>query len=432
MPQIDRPRFIRTALTLAAVACLSSPAHPEEARSGAEIDSLRAEVEALKRQVARLSGEVLPDTAVASEKGPFATGKRPAVPKGVYDKPFLRRFGRATAVGGYMDHEFIWTENTGNTFTQHRFIPFVYGEVADRVHVASEIEFEYGGFVRGAGGTDGEIKLEFATFDFTFNEGLNFRGGVLLSPLGKLNLVHDSPINDLTDRPLVDSQIIPTTLSESGVGLFGTAYPTERALLSYEVYLVNGFNERVIDGGGRLRVRGGRGSQRTDNNRNKALLGRVGLSPRLGVDFGASFHTGKYDALDRYRLSIVALDAQVVRGPFEFLGEYARVFADGDRVRFPNLAEAQQGYYLQGNLHFGHDRLLKGSVFTGVARWDFVDFDADVPGDDQSRMTLGLNFRPVEDAAFKFDYQWNWTTARNATTRASAPNRFLFSVASYF
>jgi hypothetical protein len=47
-------------------------------------------------------------------------------------------------------------------------------------------------------------------------------------------------------------------------------------------------------------------------------------------------------------------------------------------------------------------------------------------------MTLGLNFRPVEDAAFKFDYQWNWTTARNATARASAPNRFLFSVASYF
>ena len=51
---------------------------------------------------------------------------------------------------------------------------------------------------------------------------LNYRGGIILSPLGKFNLVHDSPLQDLTERPMVSRFIIPTTLSESGMGFFGT------------------------------------------------------------------------------------------------------------------------------------------------------------------------------------------------------------------
>ena len=84
---------------------------------------------------------------------------------GVYTKPFLRRFGRNTYLGGYMDFEFRASENDADPhgFTQKRFIPFIYSDISDRVKLAAEIEFEYGGV---GGGRSGEVILEFGTIDF--------------------------------------------------------------------------------------------------------------------------------------------------------------------------------------------------------------------------------------------------------------------------
>jgi len=212
---------------------------------------------------------------------------RPAVPGGLYDKPYIKRAGRGVALGGYMDHEFEYNEGGGNTFDQHRFIPFIYGEVSDRVRVTAEIEFEHGGLVSGGkdDDTDGEIKLEFAVMDFSFSEGFNLRGGVILSPLGAFNIQHDSPLNDLTERPTMNVRLMPSTLSESGMGFFGTFFPSEMSVASYEVYVVNGFNESVISSG-KLRIRDGRGSSKQDNNKRKAIVGRLGYSPRLGINLG--------------------------------------------------------------------------------------------------------------------------------------------------
>ena len=358
--------------------------------------------------------------------------KRPELPGSIYDKPYILRSGRGVSVGGYMDHEFEAKEGGGNTFDQHRFIPFIYGEVSDRVRVSAEIEFEHGGLVAGGkeDDTDGEIKLEFAVIDFSFNEAFNFRGGVILSPLGAFNLLHDSPLNDLTERPTVDRQIIPSTLSESGMGFFGTFFPSELSVASYEVYLVNGFNEDVISGG-RLRIRSGRGSQKSDNNKNKAFVARFGLSPRLGMNLGASLHTGAYADAGDHNLTIFGFDAKVTRGPLELQGEYARSSADVEAAAYPNAAEAQQGAYGQINYHFAHDHFLPGSVFTGVVRWDWADFDANRGGDSELGWTFGLNFRPIEDTVFKVDYNATWKTPVNGS-RGDAVGRFFFSIASYF
>ena len=225
--------------------------------------------------------------------------ERPAVQGGVYDKPYLKGTTGGTAVGGYIDHELFWNEKK-KTFDQHRFIPFLFSEVSDGIHVSAEIEFEHGGNVDG----DGEVKLEYATLDITFHEAATFRGGVILSPLGRFNLIHDSPLNDLTNRPLMAREIIPTTLSESGMGLFGTLYPSETAVVGYELYLVNGFGEAAA-----TRIRSGRGSQKQDNNEDKSIVGRLNYSPALGLDVGGSFHVGAYDDAGDHNLSILAADA---------------------------------------------------------------------------------------------------------------------------
>jgi hypothetical protein len=338
------------------------------------------------------------------------------------------------SVGGYVDHEFKWREGVPSTFDQHRLIPFLYSRISDRLLFSTEIEYEHGGFVSGEDETDGEIKIEYAVLDFSITEALNFRGGIILSPLGTFNLLHDSPPNDLTERPSVDRLLIPTTLSESGFGVYGSLYPSVVAVLSYEIYLVNGFDARVLqetNGTYRLSTRDGRGSQKQDNNDNKALLARIGFSPRIGVSVGASVHTGDYDDGGTRNLTIAALDGKITRGPLEFLGEAALVHADVDGTAHPGAADDERGAYAQVNLHVLHDRVLPGSVFTLVARGDWVDFDADHRGDREERLTLGINFRPVEDTVFKLDYSWTWTASADAD--AVGPRDALFlSLASYF
>ncbi len=349
--------------------------------------------------------------------------KRPELPGGIYDKPYIKRMGKNVAIGGYLDHEFEWTEGKDSTFDQHRFIPFIYSEITDRLHVSCEIEFEHGGLVKGSSNTDGEIKLEYAVLDFTFTEAFSYRGGVILSPLGRFNLLHDTPLNDLTERPTVNRQIMPSTLAEAGMGFFGTFYPSEISVATYEIYLVNGFNEKV-NSGGKLRIRSGRGSQKSDNNHDKALVGRFGFSPRLGIDLGASFHTGKYDDAGNNRLSILGADAQFTQGPIELQGEYGQATADG-------FNGDQRGAYAQTNFHFGHDYFLSESVFTAIARWDWVDFDTTITGDSEYGITFGLNFRPVEDTVFKLDYNNTYKTPANGD-KGDGTGRLFFSIASYF
>jgi len=358
------------------------------------------------------------------------TGPRAVVPGGIIDKPYLKNFDGGIALGGYLDHE-LFMDGESSTFTQHRFIPFIFAQPVDYIHVAAEIEFEYGGFVRSTPATDGEIKLEFAFMDWILSDALSFRGGVLLTPLGKFNLIHDSPLNDLTNRPTVSRQLLPTTLMESGMGVFGSFYPQDW-VLGYELYVVNGFNDNVIDGSGRLRVRGGRGSQRTDNNENKAIVGRFSASPTIGVDFGLSGHHGKYDAMGKHNLSIIALDLDMQRGPFQFIGEGAMVNADVPDASV--TAESQRGFYAQVGYHFGFGavRRYPESVFTGVARWDVVDYDTDRDGDDEQSASFGLNMRPVEGTVVKADYSWRWTRGVGGETWSVPGKLFSFSMATYF
>jgi len=372
-----------------------------------------------------------PITSLGQDTG----GNRPEQAGGINDKPYLTKIGQGAVLGGYMDMEFEWDGNN-NTFDQHRFVPFITGHVSERVTVSAEIEFEHG----GNPDADGEVKLEYAVMDFAFSEGLNFRGGIILSPLGSFNLLHDSPLNDLSSRPVVTRQIIPSTLSESGMGFFGTLYPGEESVISYQAFLVNGFDEGIIkpivdDNGdvidGQLRIRGGRGSQKKDNNTDKAIVARAGFSPVLGSSVGLSVHTGKYDDAGNHQLTIGALDGKATFGPFEFQGEYALSAADIDRARYPTAAENQSGLYVQANYHLLYDVFMNGSVVTLVARGDRVNFDTDHDGDSEDGFTLGANFRPTEETVFKFDYNWTWTTPL-AGEKGDAANRFFFSFATYF
>lgn len=445
----------RRTLVLLAALLAPSLAHAQQDTT-ASTDSLARTVGRLQRELAEVRAEAARQNARLMElderstpssvpgKGGSDSARRTlASTQGIYGKPFVKRFGSGTAVGGYVDFEYTNAIDAHTSvFDQRRLIPFIFSEITDRLHFGTEIEFEHAAKIEVDGGQAegaGEIKVEFATLDYAIHERFNVRGGLLLSPLGRFNLVHDSPVNDLTDRPLVDLDILPSTFSEPGVGVFGTFYPSARSLLSYELYLVNGFTSGIVTAQG-VRVRKGVGLSETDNNFGKSVVGRVALSPFLGLEVGASMHQGRYASADAVfsgteRLTIAALDATWQRGPLELLGEYGRVKADlPAAVVLAGADGEQQGYYVQANYHFGHGLVppKASSVFTAVARWDEVDFARNATGDLAQRFTTGLNWRPVEDAALKADFQWNWRTAAGSSNRGPADRRVRVSMASYF
>lgn len=349
---------------------------------------------------------------------------------GIYDKPFVTRLGRGAALGGYFATNFkslFGTSSDETYFDVIRFVPFIYAEVSQRVHVGAEIEFEHGGFVAGdpAEATDGEIKLEFATLDVTFAEWMKFRAGLILSPLGRFNLVHDDPVNELTDRPLVNRLVIPTTLSEAGLGFFGTFYPSEKDVVSYELYVVNGFDGDTVSGTD-VDLREGRGSAATDNNQDKSIVGRVAYSPMLGLELGFSGHSGVFSDTGGDSLMIGAADVTWTRGSWEVLAEAAHAWVEG--------AANKQGIYAQGGYRFLHGlvSIWPESYFTGLVRYDVVDEDRSQSGGTVDRVTLGVNFRPTQETAFKVDYAFLGSTPPGGSGRTNDGGQLALSFATFF
>ncbi len=365
--------------------------------------------------------------------GLAAAEERPFVKGGVGDKPFVTQAGR-TLLGGYAETNLRFEREAGFTkqltFDAKRFILFTYTQVSERVRMVSELEIEEGGEV---------IKVELALLDFEIHPALTFRAGILLSPLGRFNLAHDSPVNELTDRPLVSTELISTTLSEAGMGFYGAFYPAVGARITYEIYGVNGFDEGLLLGDeAGTRFAAGRGNF-IDNNNRPSWVGRIGISPRPAVELGFSLHTGPYNVWEvrglkideRRDATLWVLDWDYSWRRWQVLGEYV-----GANIDVPSesavFQSSQRGYNFELSGRFGENWLvaLPGSKFTGILRLEAVDFDADARGDDIVRTTLGLNFRPHADTVFKLDYQRTTETDPFANELDSAA--LLFSAATYF
>jgi hypothetical protein len=401
----------------------------------------------------------------------------------VYAKPFVA--APKAIVGGYMDIQYRTQskgsiENgyggTSNTFDQQRFVPFIYADITEHVKFASEIEFEHG--IRET--NDSEISLEFAHIDYLVNEPFNIRAGILLLPVGKFNLLHDSPLNDLTDRPLVSLFLIPTTMAETGAGFYGTFYPGRTSKVDYELYVTTGPCSYDNDGTPRISEENGTRNSRQrkcpsddglDINNGKSVVGRLAFSPILGIEVAGSGYYGNGAPFSNYNpLSIFALDWTLQRGPFELIGEAAWAYARGNSRAIngntiggvgvppgsllngisgnsgPGIPpQRMDGFYIQGNYHFmpafltklSPKRFGEGSTFTAVIRYDRVNTNQDNSNGtggwgNLEQISFGLNYRPIEDTAFKISYQYQPMAFNPNTNQRIHDNALVISAATYF
>ena len=414
------PSWVTVGLAaLAAAGLIASPVHAADITLedlAEQMRSMQTEIAELRTIVHRQSDTIAAQSAELEERDLMSVS--------VDARPSALGLS-STTVGGYVDLEFMNYDQADSDFDQHRFILNVSSQLHDRISFYSEIEMEHG-VDTGAGG--GAVEIEQAYVDFELYPWLVFRTGALLVPFSRYNLLHDSDLNDLTSRPLYARQIVPTTWTEAGAGFTGDVLLPRDMDLNYELYVINGLD----DGIGATGTRSARPALRRDNNNDKALVGRVALTPTPWSTIGTYGYAGRWTSshagvgdpsqgLGSERAHGYGVDLFLHRGPWEFIGEYGMFdFQDADR-----LGPDANGLVLDGGMHGGYAQLAyhfwpailnqsplgqpyDDPTFTLVGRYDTAEIEL-LGADDnsQDRWTIGMNYRPIEEMVFKLEWQWN-------------------------
>jgi len=364
------------------------------------------------------------------------------------------------AVGGYGDFQFRTpslnerADGGGtSTFQSTRFVLGIAAVLSQKQNITlnSEIEYELGAH---------EIDVEQAFLSWRVRPEFDFRAGIIVPPIGRFNTYHDSNLNILTLRPLINQYIVPTAYRDAGLGVRGVFRLPHEMRLSYEADVVNGFQAANDDGEATpfSRIYGQSSAaepvsiafQATRNT--KAVAGRVGFSPILGLEFGLSTYAGTFTNQDDPKRSatIVFFDASYQRGPFVLNGEYGRsnivgagiarqsapppVLNPNDPLSVTALGNyvaqtspGQDGFYVESGYKFfrgifrNREKFDEGAYLMPVVRFEAVRRDRTLSDFylNQSRATLGLNVAPSSSVIFKLNYVLNHTFGKVPDVRGA-------------
>jgi len=361
----------------------------------------------------------------------------------------LLRTDRVT-LGGYGDFQFRTpalnerADGGGtSTFQSTRFVLGLAAVLSQKQNITfnSEIEYELG---------TSEIDVEQAFVSWRSRPEFDFRAGIIVPPIGRFNTYHDSNLNIATLRPLINQFIVPTAYRDAGVGARGVFRLPNQWRLFYEADVVNGFQAFNADGeatpfsrllGQSSAAEPGMIAFQASRN-SKAVAGRVGISPLLGLEFGVSTYAGTFTNQDDPKKSatIVFFDASYQRGPFVLNGEYGRsnivgagilrqspappvvnpndpltIAALGDYVA--QTSPGQDGFYVETGYKFfsgpfkNREKFDEGSYFMPILRVESVRRDRTLSDFylNESRATVGLNMAPSSNIIFKLNYVFNHT-----------------------
>ena len=345
-----------------------------------------------------------------------------AVQDALYDRPFVGALGQ-TSVGGYLEgntNYFVADGITeGFSMELRRFNIFLFSSIGRRIRFISELEFEHG--------TE-EIALETALLDFQISPALVLRGGILLPPIGAFNQNHDAPLWDFVDRPLVSTEIIPSTLSEIGFGINGKLFRAP-LLITYDLYLTNGLGEGILSNAeGRTHLPSGKREEQfeEDNNGSPALSGRLAVRPGGLGEVGASFYTALYNSFTtegtqvdaRRRVTLLALDYTAALGRrLTLTGEAAYATIDVPAGLGEAFGDRQWGAFLDVVATVWRPRLLGSdkAVLNATLRIEGIDYNAGrfaATGqrirDEHFALVPGLSFRPSSNTSIRANYRRDW------------------------
>jgi hypothetical protein len=329
-----------------------------------------------------------------------------------------------TAVGGYGELTLNAPSVGPATVDLRRFVLFVGHNFTDRIRFYSEVEVEH---AVSSADDAGEVEIEQAYLDGLISRRFNLRAGLILMPVGIINIYHEPPTFNGVDRPGVDLFVIPSTWREPGFGIFGELTTG----LSYQLFLVNGFNANGFTA--EAGVADGHQEAMLAAARDFGAVGRLSYEPTLATVLGVSGYVASSgnslrSTVGSVPVGLFEVDARTRYRGFSARAEFALLFigdtaalnqalaANEPAASLP-VAKRSQGGYLEA----GYDvlRLLcptSDQSVTVFGRYDYVNTQASVaqasidagftPDDAFIRHTLtfGLVYRPIPQIALKGDY----------------------------
>lgn len=326
-------------------------------------------------------------------------------------------------VAGYMEAHFNKDAGQPGRGDFHRFVLLFGHSFSDRIKFWSEFELEHA-LVESGGEELGEIALEQAYLDFLVKPWLNFRGGLLLSPVGIVNERHEPPSFNGVERPFVETLIIPTTWREIGAGITGDLGRGFR----YRSYLISSLDPSGFSA--EEGIAGGRTGGFQAPFRNPAVVGRLEYAGVRRLTVGLSGYSGvsSSELVDVTPLvSIASADMRYTFRRVDFRGLFANTWisrSDQLNARLeqstgfsPNVGRQLRGWYAEPAVHVLPRRLRNDLIlFTRYERYNTQHRMArgfvPLPEFNRSSVVTGITFKPNADVAVKFDYNFN----RNASS----------------
>jgi hypothetical protein len=274
------------------------------------------------------------------------------------------------------------------------FSLFIWWEGDSRWKFFSEIEYEnFSRARRESGGKDDYLSLERMYVDYALNDIATIRGGKFLTPIGRWNLIHATPLVWTTSRPLVTTLAFPTNMT----GLMVTG----------NVPAIAGGMEYSLYGAGTEDLR-----SNPDQNPFLAAVGGRVLFP-IGREAQLGFSYSNFElSQPRYdRKHLYGADFFWTHSRFELSAEGIYRWAD-DSGRWD-----EKGGYVQLAAP------LTEKLFA-VGRAEV--FRTSLQADATQLSTVGLNYRIRPALVLKAE----WVEARHNT--AHAPDGFLSSISVLF
>ncbi len=343
----------------------------------------------------------------------------------VYNRPFLQMGKLPVALGGYAEANYQYLGEDGVTeghqFQMRRLTLFVASSIYKRIKFLTEIEFEDG---------TKEINIEFASLDVEFSPLLNFRGGIIMNPIGSFNQNHDGPKWEFVDRPMAATQMLPATWSNVGFGIYGKKY-TKDWVYAYEVYLTNGFDDQIISN---TENKTFLPASKTNRNRFEEsfngmplLTAKAAIKNRKVGELGLSYMGGVYNkfeedglALDKKRrVNVFAVDFNTTVSKIKTAvnAEWAWIHVDVSSAYTEQFGRKQQGGFIDfvqpviNKQMFGFEK----AVLNAALRLEYVDWNkgnfkstGENISDHVFSIVPAVSWRPTTQTVIRLNYRYNW------------------------
>ncbi|MDD0851896.1 hypothetical protein HBN50_02260 [Halobacteriovorax sp. GB3] len=371
--------------TLAALALVPAVA------MGATVTELEKKIDVLASEVAKLRHGGAQTQGLSKDK--------------VYN------LGNGLSIGGY--GEITYTNKSGEnekgdrssqpaTADALRNILYVGYKFDEKWTLNTEIEIEHAN----------KIYLEFAHLDYHHSDALNFRAGVLLTPMGWINETHEPTTFFSVNRPEIENKILPTTWREHGLGVYG-----KLSSFNYKFYIMNSLDGSASNFG-ENGVRDGRQKASNATADHFSYVARVDYTGLQGLVAGASAYVGKLNGVSGVSHNIFDFHAEYQWKGLKTRALYTWADLDGKKLneqKGGSAADKMQGYYIEA----GYD-VMSGSdmAIMPFVRYETYNTQEEVPAgvtknksQEVTNITYGVQFKPIDRITFKVDYVKNTNEA---------------------